>query len=496
MPLDVGRVTHLLEQMHRSEDDAGDPIDADKVLVTDGARGFTWEDYGGGSGGSGGAIGVTPPLTSALPPRTTPSLTGSMTPAAEGRLTDTSGDNRYSQGIAYLDGVVHHFYTEGTTEHAAGSAAYHRKSYDYGVTYETAASIYAGSGAGRHGNVEGALATSRGRLIVGLQDQDDSDPFDVVARIIFSDDGGDTWSSPYAVPNTFSGDCVTSALIELPDGRIVLFAYGEQTGVVGGNTFVKRYVSTDHGETFGDEQTVASSASRTYAEPRVVVTDGTIIVFMRSDTNVHTWRTASDIDATLTTWSAPADVVSLSGPPDVISPWPGAVFMVARNDNTVWRGRTAMSWDKGLTFTSPAELDAGETRELDGTALWLMGAGAVYAIYALATGPSDSTFYIRRFYDGYGTDHLGNDVLAGLTVDGIPFDLSDPDDGEILTYDSGSGDIILAPNVATITAASLEAHGAVGELVIQDIPAGSPLVFADIVQNEAEDALVYADLYD
>lgn len=46
MPLDLGRVTHLLEQMHRSEDDSGNPIVIDKVLVTDGARGFTWEDYG------------------------------------------------------------------------------------------------------------------------------------------------------------------------------------------------------------------------------------------------------------------------------------------------------------------------------------------------------------------------------------------------------------------------------------------------------------------
>jgi hypothetical protein len=52
MPLDVGRISHLLEQMHRSEDDAGDPIDAGKHLVTDGARGFTWEDATGG-GGSG-----------------------------------------------------------------------------------------------------------------------------------------------------------------------------------------------------------------------------------------------------------------------------------------------------------------------------------------------------------------------------------------------------------------------------------------------------------
>lgn len=50
MPLDLGRVTHLLEQMHRSEDDAGDPIVINKVLVTDGAAGFTWEDYGGAPG--------------------------------------------------------------------------------------------------------------------------------------------------------------------------------------------------------------------------------------------------------------------------------------------------------------------------------------------------------------------------------------------------------------------------------------------------------------
>lgn len=47
MPLDPNRETHLLEQRHRSEDDAGDPIDAGKVLVTDGARGFTWKAHGG-----------------------------------------------------------------------------------------------------------------------------------------------------------------------------------------------------------------------------------------------------------------------------------------------------------------------------------------------------------------------------------------------------------------------------------------------------------------
>jgi hypothetical protein len=44
MPLDIGRATHLTDQMHRSEDDAGDPIDAGLLLAADGARGHTWTD--------------------------------------------------------------------------------------------------------------------------------------------------------------------------------------------------------------------------------------------------------------------------------------------------------------------------------------------------------------------------------------------------------------------------------------------------------------------
>jgi len=41
---------------------------------------------------------------------------------------------------------------------------------------------------------------------------------------------------------------------------------------------------------------------------------------------------------------------------------------------------------------------------------------------------------------------------------------------------------------------SLAGSGAVGELLISDTPAGSPLVFADILQNEAGTDLIYADL--
>ncbi len=51
MPLDIGRVTHLIDQMHRSEDDAGDPIPSGKLLAADGARGQMWVDATGGTTG-------------------------------------------------------------------------------------------------------------------------------------------------------------------------------------------------------------------------------------------------------------------------------------------------------------------------------------------------------------------------------------------------------------------------------------------------------------
>jgi len=44
MSFDVGRVRHLAEQMHRSEDDAGDPIDDGMLLASAGDTGMKWVD--------------------------------------------------------------------------------------------------------------------------------------------------------------------------------------------------------------------------------------------------------------------------------------------------------------------------------------------------------------------------------------------------------------------------------------------------------------------
>lgn len=327
---------------------------------------------------------------------------GSFTSAAPTTLTPVDGRvalftraNTYAQGLIYRAGVYYLFTTDSpSTEHAASSGAYVRTaSTPEGLATATRTLLFAGT-SGRHGNVEGVLLTTTGRILVVLDDQSDSDPFDVLCKVVYSDDGS-TYSSPYTVTNSFSGDCVGAPPCQLPDGDILLPIYGEQTGVVGGNTFCRLVRSTDDGATFGSETLIAQSASRTYQEPRIYWDGAAAQCFMRSDTNQHTW--CSSGGATGSTWGAAADVVVLSGPPDSIVIAPTTLFTIARNDNSTFRGRTAATTDSGSSFTSPAELDTGETRELDGTAFAHIGGRDYVSIYALANSTSSSTLYLRRW---------------------------------------------------------------------------------------------------
>ena len=65
-----------------------------------------------------------------------------------------------------------------------------------------------------------------------------------------------------------------------------------------------------------------------------------------------------------------------------------------------------------------------------------------------------------------------------------------------MTEGGSEGDILTQHDnrPPTWESASGHAHGYSGELLITDTPAGTPLVFADILQNESEDDLLYEDV--
>jgi len=81
------------------------------------------------------------------------------------------------------------------------------------------------------------------------------------------------------------------------------------------------------------------------------------------------------------------------------------------------------------------------------------------------------------------------DLLAGSGI-------TIKDEGSALSTTATSIDFVGAGVVASGAGAAKTvtvAGPTVGELLISDTPAGSPLVFGDILQNEAGTALLYAD---
>ena len=97
-----------------------------------------------------------------------------------------------------------------------------------------------------------------------------------------------------------------------------------------------------------------------------------------------------------------------------------------------------------------------------------------------STAAGTAAIYVLQTLNG-GTAWTGAIVGAGASA---LDDLSD-----VAITSAAVGDVLRYNGSAWVNTA-----GVVGELLISDTPAGTPLVFADLIQNEAEDDLVYADL--
>jgi hypothetical protein len=165
-----------------------------------------------------------------------------------------------------------------------------------------------------------------------------------------------------------------------------------------------------------------------------------------------------------------------------------AIFKVTQN------GGFSITWDPDVVFLGndqPGQTAADVTYFL----LWSdEGDSVIYAAKIGAggltikeEGVALATLAESLDFVGAGVVASGTGIAKTITISGAPAGAAGGDLGgtypnPTVTDDSHSHTTATIPS------------GVTGELLISDTPAGTPLVFADLIQNEAETDLMYADL--
>lgn len=462
------------------------------LIVYDGTS-ETWRVLAPGSSSSGATSAtsneVTPPLQLAIGPWVGPSGAGQITLDPQGRFDiDTSGAYKSFPGLAFLDGRLHAVWRTGSAHISTGSAIRYSYSDKYGVPGSWSAPItIAAAPAGSHDYRDPSItALSTGRLLVGIDTATGTGGAGTLRGLftMYSDDHGANWSAPAMIPDTDTNQGAgTCPALELPDGTVLLPGYVDPASNTHYSSVFWR--SDDHGATFDPTYVViAAYGARDYNETKLLFTaDGVVRAFMRTDTGGaphHTYLTTASLDD-LSTWSAPTAVNEMTGRPDIIEFYPKALVQIGRyNTNVNFDSplHFATSWDGGETWTTPDELDAGETGFAMYNAPILLAPGLILNIYAIEYDVSNADVYARYLFDGYGTDVLGNvrALIGGTLVDTTP-----PTPGQVLTATSSSESAWADPEaVATTHWEVLMADG------ITDPP--DPLV------NEAGDDWLYGEI--
>lgn len=499
MPLDVGRVSHLLEQMHRSEDDAGDPIDEGMVLVTDGARGFTWESFGTG-GSDADIVHVNEGIVGGPGPTVEADLAelfeavdwavdtvGSLSADGDPQtVTDDSFHNTFP-GLARLDARrVLTVYRKGTNHASGGNivgkigalADDHESVASWGTEFTIR------DDATLDLRCEDGVSIIDGRLVIAFRTYDGADNHD--PSILICDDlptdftEASTWGSPIALPDP--GGTVqeyTQGHVHKHSDGTYLLGGGFDSG--GTHTVgVFRWTGTLEDAATASFVTVYSGAGD-YSEITLgILPDGTVRALGRSDTNDDfDTKTSADSGAT---WSSNANAFDGHGNPMwriLKSTLSLSVYRISPNGDTAWRS----SSDFGATWSGETTLDTTGTRNAYASLVQLTPT-KILCIYGVEYSSDGSTG--------------GGDLFTQIFTDTSTFvpniqGTSLSDDTPLI--EDGDGD----PGVSTEASRSDHVHpefssggGGIGEILISDTPS-TPLVFADLIQNEAQNDLVYAD---
>lgn len=308
---------------------------------------------------------------------------------------DTGSGYKSFPGMAYRSGRLHLVYRHGTDHfNAADGIIKYRHSDDLGATWSAATTLV--STGGRDLRDPSITCLASGRLVVGYDDTLHTGPVYSTIKVIYSDDGGSTWSSAYTVPSTgMAYECAgTSQMVELEDGTLILPAFGQQA--ITDPYFTVLFKSTDGGETFGTQTTIAQHVTDSRAEPQVrLMPSGQLVCFSHAavDGPVIYRQTSGDDGAT---WSAPEAVLAGGGRTDWVWFAPRGLAMWLRDPGGDGSdARWTVSSDVGYHWAALRDIDgSGDNYEYSAP---VVVNGDVIVVYSIESSSSDADLYCRTY---------------------------------------------------------------------------------------------------
>jgi len=477
-------------QQHRSEDAAGDDVAAGKVPTTDGSGGWTYED--GGSSASGNVYTdetQAPQVKRYLQPDGTfrPLLIGDGV-CSVGSITTITDDTKYNAwpSIYRMRGnQVFLLYTKADSHHSDNTGKLVGKIGVEGfggvITWGAEFDVYDDPSV--WASSTGVAVLSTGRIIVsGFYGAYTSNPLDG-AFVVYSDDEGATWGSIVVVNSSLTSYSYGSGrVLELPNGDLLQCVEGKNSG----DTFSRMVVlrSTDQGATWGSQVTIATGTRDYYEACLGLLDNDTILVLLRtSDASGDIYQsTSTDGGAT---WAAPSLAFAGHGQPNWVQLSTGTIIAITRENDGSLQGDVwaYTSTDRGTTWSSATTLD-GTMYEMEyGSPIELLD-GRILVVYGYQPSSATTNSDIKQVY-----------VSEGVTTFSGGSALTIKDEGSSLATAATSIDFVGAGVTASGTGAAKTVTipgGGIGEILISDTPS-TPLIFADLIQNEAQTDLVYAD---
>lgn len=231
-----------------------------------------------------------------------------------------------------------------------------------------------------------------GRLVLTWFRRDPSDlDRERHCMVMTSDDDGATWTEPAWIPTALDRSAVTVPPLELPDGRLLLALYGYTAEQPDGPYVIRLSVSTDQGQTWGDEITVpAAQEPYGLVEPDLVHLGGQdLLMVARSRDHPRNaahalWST--DLGAT---WTDPVELDFPGHAPNLVPLGEARVLMT-------WGDYQA---DEPRTRPTKGRVVDGHDRALAGATLTLHAHPGVFDQSYPSAARLDDGSYLVVHYD-------------------------------------------------------------------------------------------------